>query len=647
MAIAVIEKATLVVPKAEQASAFRLLQEFQEIEIIDSSDLNQEDIIPNLLSDQWKKSLNKIEKAQNILSGFIRTNALQKLKNGRPVMTLTELETTTCTSGWENICSEILSSNERIEALRARRIELLRLNAQWAPWEKLNFYSDSSDESLRSTSISVGMLKSTSLTSFIEAFESATSGIGYHEDIFQSGDSSGVVFFYPKKMDCSLKELFKQSDFIPYDFPFKGTPSEMLKIWKSEESEIISEEKALLDKLKDYSEINETLNLAEEFFKNLLIRDDAHKMALETKSIIILNGWIDKENVDELKCLLKQEVKFPYYILFSEVEKHEIEDVPIILKNKKIARAFESLTEMYSMPAYNEIDPTPVMTPFYLVFFGMMVADIGYGVVLLLATLAAKFFFKLDKPLRKNVEFFLYLSFPIILWGIIYGSLFGVSLPFSLLSPSEDIIPILIISIILGWLQLMTGLFVGTYVKMKQKDVLGAFSSGVSWIMFLLGLAILALSKTLFISDELFTVSIIILLLSVFGIVLLPIAENKRHKVKGLLKGLYALYGATGYIGDLVSYTRLMALGIAGSSIAVAFNTITGSLPLVARLTLGVLLAIVLHGLNIFLSMLGAYVHGIRLQYVEFFGKFYSGGGKKFNPFKTIEKHIYITKNNN
>lgn len=646
MAIAVIEKATLVVPKSEQASAFRLLQEFQKIEIIDSSNLNQEVLTAqDDFSDQWKNSLIKIEKAQNILSGFIRTKALQKLKNGRPVMTLTELETTTSSSGWEDICTDILSLNERLEFLRARRNELVQLLAQWAPWETLKFRPKSLAESFRYTSVSVGILKAPALTSFVEDYDIETQGIGYYEEVFQRGDSFGIVLFYPKNMEHPVKDLFKQYELSPYDFPFQGIPSDMLKTWKSEESEIISEETAILDKLEGCAAKKNTLNLAEEFFRNLLLRNDASKMVVESKSTFLLRGWIDKENVDELKCLLEREMKFPYYISFSEVEKSEISEVPIILKNKRIVKAFESLTEMYSMPAYNEIDPTPIMTPFYLVFFGMMVADIGYGVILFIATIVAKVLFKLDKHLQKSVDFFFSLSFPIVIWGFIYGSFFGVSLPFSLLSPTADIIPILIVSLIFGWMQLMTGLCMNVYIKIKQKDVLGAFSNGISWIMLLLGLAILILSKTLLTSNALFTIGIIISILAVLGIVLLPIAENKRSKMKGLMKGLYDLYGATGYIGDLVSYTRLMALGIAGSSIAVAFNTIISSLPLPARLTFGVLIAIVLHALNLFLSMLGAYVHGIRLQYVEFFGKFYSGGGKKFNPFKTVEKHIYLAEN--
>jgi len=129
--------------------------------------------------------------------------------------------------------------------------------------------------------------------------------------------------------------------------------------------------------------------------------------------------------------------------------------------------------------------------------------------------------------------------------------------------------------------------------------------------------------------------------LAALGIVFIPMITN-RSKMKGLAKGLYALYGVSSYVGDLVSYTRLMALGVAGASIAMAFNTILAYLPLLVRVTVGVLLAIALHGLNMFLSMLGAYVHGLRLQFVEFFSKFFSGGGRKFRPFGASNRHVTV-----
>ena len=646
MAIAVIEKAILIIPKTEQESLFRLLQSFQRLELIDASAESEQsfDSSPAEIL-QWKDSLHRIEKAQVILSTFLRSKAFQKLKDGRPVMTMLELENSAQQDGWEDICADVLTLDEKLDSLRKRRIKLNKLMTDWTPWKDLSFNPEAIVREFNYSDLYVGILKAADEPEFIEAFHSETAGLGHFESLFHRSEYIGAALFFPREKSADVKAFCKQYDFSPYNFPFDKMPAEMLEEWQFEEAEIIKEEANILEKLVILSPQKETLDLAEEFFSNLIVRADAHKFQAGTKSTTLVSGWIAKEDTGALKDLLQQEIKQPYCLQFSDVEENEIPAVPIILKNKKMIRAFESLTQMYSMPAYDEIDPTPVMTPFYLVFFGMMVADIGYGVVLLLATLLAKLWLNPDKPLKKSIDFFFYLSFPVIAWGAIYGSLFGISLPFTLLSPTTDIIPILILSLVFGWMQLMTGLAMNVYVKLKKKDILSAFSGGISWMALLIGLAILVISKTVLTNNILFIAGVIISVLAVLGIVLFPIAESKGHRVKGLMKGLYALYGATGYVGDLVSYTRLMALGVAGSSIAVAFNTIIASLPLPARVTLGILLAIVLHGLNLFLSMLGAYVHGIRLQYVEFFGKFYGGGGRKFSPFKTVEKHIYIHEN--
>lgn len=646
MAIAVIEKATLIIPKTEQELLFRLLQSFQRLELIDASAESEQssENSPGEIA-LWKDSLHRIEKAQVILSSYLGSKTFQKLKNGRPVMTMLELETGVQQGGWEEVCAEVLALDVKLDSLRNRRTQLCKLMADWMPWKDLSFDPEAVTNTFNYYDLYVGILNAAEEAGFLEAFHSETAGLGHFENLFHRGEYIGVALFFPNEKSDDVKTFCKQYDFSPYNFPFDKMPADMLEQWRLEEAGIVKEEVNILDKLEILSPKKETLDLAEEFFSNLILRTDAHKFQADTLSTIMLSGWIAKEDTSALMDLLKQEMKQPYSLQFSEVEKNETHTVPIILKNKKMIRAFESLTEMYSMPAYDEIDPTPVMTPFYLVFFGMMVADIGYGVVLLLATLFAKLWLNPDKPLKKSIDFFFYLSFPVIAWGAIYGSLFGISLPFTLLSPTTDIIPILILSLVFGWMQLMTGLAMNLYVKLKKDDVLGAFSGGISWMALLLGLALLVISKTVLINDILFLAGIVISVLAVMGIVLFPIAENKGHRIKGLMKGLYALYGATGYVGDLVSYTRLMALGVAGSSIAVAFNTIIDSLPLPARVTLGILLTIVLHGLNLFLSMLSAYVHGIRLQYVEFFGKFYGGGGRKFSPFKTVEKHIYIHEN--
>lgn len=218
---------------------------------------------------------------------------------------------------------------------------------------------------------------------------------------------------------------------------------------------------------------------------------------------------------------------------------------------------------MYSLPKYDEIDPTPWMMPFYLIFFGMMVADTGYGAVMLLITTLAIKFLTLPKGTMNFMKLFQLLSFPTIAWGLIYGSIFGADLPFHLLAPSKDFMAIFGISMIFGGLQIFTGLFLAARENIKRKDYLAAINEGFSWQGILAGILVAAAGSLVVKSSLMTTIGIIIAAFSALFVILIPMITSKS-KVGGFFMGLYDLYGVTGYIGDFVSYSRLMALGISG-----------------------------------------------------------------------------------
>ena len=332
-------------------------------------------------------------------------------------------------------------------------------------------------------------------------------------------------------------------------------------------------------------------------------------------------------------------------MVVSSVKEKDVDEVPIKLKNNKFISVYEQLTEMFSLPKYNEVDPTPVMTIFYMIFFGMMVADVGYGLAVFLVGVIARRVLKLKRSTRSFIDFLYFLSFPMMGWGLIYGSFCGLELPFGLISVQNDIITMIIIAIALGYFHIMAGLILLMINHAKLKKYYDMLSGGLAWLLTFIGggIMIVAVATTWFAGDMVFWIGAVVLGVGVAMIILVPAIQGGKRWLGGFFKGLYALYGATSYLGDFVSFSRLMALGVAGGSVALAFNKILGFLPLAAQLTLGVVLAVVLHGLNIFLSMLSAYVHGIRLQFIEFFGKFFTGGGKRFEPFKAAEKNVIIT----
>ena len=327
-----------------------------------------------------------------------------------------------------------------------------------------------------------------------------------------------------------------------------------------------------------------------------------------------------------------------------KVKEEEVEVVPVKLKNGLPSKTFESVTEMYSLPKYNELDPTPLLVPFYLIFFGMMVADVGYGLTMFAVAFCAIKFLKLDKKNQDFARFFLYLSIPTTIIGLIYGSFFGdaVKIP-GLISPTEDVNTLLVASLVFGVVQIFFGLGIKAYALIKSGKPKDALYDSGSWLITLISIGLLAGSMMLGWSPIIKYISIAGMAV---GMIIIVLTGGRAEKTKGaqIGQGLYALYGITGYIGDLVSYTRLMALGLAGGCIASALNLLMQSLTGFWVILIPVVF-ILAHVFNLLLSLLGAYVHTARLQYVEYFSKFYEGGGKAFTPFKASEKYMNLKEN--
>lgn len=409
-----------------------------------------------------------------------------------------------------------------------------------------------------------------------------------------------------------------------------------------ESASLAAEETQIKQTLQGMKADYDALGLVAEYFDSVLLRTNSSEFLLQSNYTVNLAGWVPLERAEALIRQIEAVSGEDYFLDFYEVTEEESDDVPILLKNGPLVKPFEGLVEMFNLPKYDEMDPTIFMAPFYAMAFGMMVADFGYGLLLFLATTLGKRMFHFKAGLKNNVTMFQIASIPTMLWGLIYGNIFGFEFPFQLLSTNRDITQILVIAVLFGYLQIMFGLCLNFYILWRKKnDKLRAVLQSGSWLFFLLSALVLAIGMLLVPDSGLQQIGTIGLLTSLVLIVIGGTLDGKTVAGK-IGTGLYALMDVTSYLGDLISYTRLMALGVAGGSIAAAFNLIIGYLPPGMRFTVGVLLFIVLHGLNIFLSYLSAYVHGIRLQYLEFFGKFFVGGGRAFKPLKANEQYVEI-----
>ena len=651
MAVTKMKKLTVIAPKNHQASLLKTIQGLQQLQI--------RDVFVQNVSNQWVKTYFKevqpvdyqnematnqqlVSKINEAIQFILHYGNLKQPKHvlKRQNLSLAELEGLHEHFDLEGELAHIQELQEKWQTSEQSLRKLNEKEQDLFAWQKLDIIPN------QFASKQVRLQLATVASENWLAFEQASQQLPelYLELIYDDTKEAHFAMVYLESLAEQVKHFASQFSAVEVHLAIEQTPSQAIKQIDQQVKALVQQQKELALEIGQKRQLIGQLQLSEEYLLAKIERYQALSQFVQTEHLFVLQGWVGQTDCQELTQALQSSVPYEeVYLSFEEPTAEEIqEEVPTKLNNHPIVRPFEMLIEMYSLPKYDEIDPTPWMFPFFLVFFGMMVADIGYGVLMLVATTVALHTQVFKKGTERFLRFFQVVSIPTILWGFIYNSCFGESLPYKpLLSTQEDVIQILLLTVSFGFIQIMVGLALASYQNVKRNDYLGAITNGFAWQAILVGLAIYAAGTFLNLGTLVGQLGIVIALIGVASIIFIPTFTNKS-KVLGFVGGLYQLYGISSYIGDLVSYTRLMALGISGGAIAAAFNLIVGFMPPVFRFTIGLVLLVALHALNIFLSLLGAYVHGARLQYVEFFGKFYEGGGKVFQPLKSAEKHVNI-----
>jgi V/A-type H+/Na+-transporting ATPase subunit I len=367
-----------------------------------------------------------------------------------------------------------------------------------------------------------------------------------------------------------------------------------------------------------------------------------------------LEGWIPREKVDAVKAQIHELFRL---VVMSDFEPSENEQPPILLKNSAPVRPFEVITSLYGMPDSNEFDPTPFFTLFYAIFFGTCLTDAGYGVVLSIILFLLVFGFRYSLGRNKIIQVLLIGSVSTIIMGALVGGWFG-DLLFKLpdgswlknlgtsiivIDPLKDTIDFMLFCIALGMIQINMGMLIGFAKYLKAEEYREAYVK-MSWVVFIDGAAVLIAQYMSpgMIPLLVFWASAAAVILASLGIVFFSNPEKNMGARIGW--GLYNLYGCTGYVGDVLSYLRLLALGLSTGIIATVVNLVAGlvwTIPYVG-VVLAPLVFVGGHAFNIAINCLGAFVHTTRLQYVEFFSKFYEGSGKPFRPFGVSPRYVFL-----
>ncbi|MBQ6360570.1 MAG: V-type ATP synthase subunit I [Lachnospiraceae bacterium] len=444
-----------------------------------------------------------------------------------------------------------------------------------------------------------------------------------------------------------------------------GTPKEITKAAENSLVELAKSREEHSAAIAAQAEHRQDLKMGLETLQTVIDREETKEKSLETKSTFRMEGWITAPEEEKLAEVLG---KYTCAWETEDPDPAKPEEVPVKLRNNRLTRPYNVVTEMYSLPAYNGLDPNPFIMPFFALFFGIMFADMAYGLLMFIAGMVWSRKAKPKGTMGYMAGLLIECGISTFIMGFLINGFFGdlvtvvgswfgkdiqlvpnfasiplpagmtLTLPLNLLEGNNPLI-VLIGAICLGGIHLFVGVCIGCYLKIRDGQWIDAIFNDFSWWVIIAGIGVFALAGNK-----------IVLIIGFAMMILGSILTNKGFgKITGIVSGLYN--GATGYLGDFLSYSRLMALMLAGSVIASVFNQL-GSLgnangPTIPGTILFVAVFLIGHVLNFLLNIIGCFVHTLRLQYLEFFGKWYRDGGKAFRPLGIKPKYFDIATEEN
>ena len=654
-----MQKIEMIALYKDSQNIIERLQRRGVLELLNEEDENLINLNTNASVAQFERHINTAVSALEHLEHYCGTkSSIFDSLNGRKAMSTSQFaEQKEETDKSLLVCYSILECVRKINELEndisksQTQIDILR------PWEGMELPQNF--KGTKTTSTFIGTLPGIFDADLISSEILSRSDDAYVETeiISSCKEQTCVTVTCHKSVAQTVLSSLKDMGFVQLSAGSKLTPREEIASLESRISSGRSKITQYEEKIRSYDGKQEKIKFLIDFLNMRKDKYIAISQLGMTQNTVIISGYIPKKYVNGLV----KEFEKKYTIAITVEDPSDDEDVPVLLENGKFSEPVEGITEMYALPNKRDVDPSSVMAFFYYLFFGMMLSDAGYGLMMIVGTTIALKKFTVEGSLKRSLKMFQYCGISTLIWGTLFGSWFG-DLPQVISSnffgktiettalwfePLDDPIKLLLFSFALGIAHLFLGLGVNFKILWNEGKRIDAFCEVVPVYLTILGVAPIAAGILADVPPVFQNIGKYLAIVGVISTVLTSGRSSKNVFLR-FFGGIYGLYNvATGYLSDILSYSRLLALGLATGSIASVINLIA-TMPenTVLKAIMLIVVGIVGHTANMGINLLGAYVHSDRLQFVELFSKFYEGGGRAFTPLKVNTKYIKFEREN-
>ena len=650
MAIVKMKRLRLLAMGSDRERLLRLLQDLGCVEV-DQAELNQEGASPELL-EQLRDKVSRPDgrglaqaregqtQAQRALE-VLRREAPAKggFLSPKPTVSRDELFDGQAAREARRAAEEINELEARLGTIRGEEQKLAAQRAALAPWLPLDLPLET--QSTGQVTVQLGTLPGTADLEQAAGVLAGDDGLARLSQVSASGGLRYCLLLYHNSRSGEVQEALKELGWSRSALrEWTGTAAENDARLVRELDALAREREDIQKKLAGMGDLRPRLQRLYDLEEITASREESRERLLDTGQTFLLEGWVPADRWPQVERAL---APYPCAWEAEDPAPEEYPQVPVELRNNPLTRPLSMVTEMYSLPAYGTVDPNPLMAPFFVLFYGIMMADMGYGLLMFLMGCLLRFRKKAKGTLGHMGGLMLLCGASTFVMGAVTGGFLGdfpsqlakvinpestFALP-ALFTPLDDTIMILLGAMALGFVQIITGMAVSFAQKLRRGQIMDAVWEEVTWWLVFLGAALAALGVTR------------LVLIAACAMVLAgPIVTGKGFgRITGVFGSLYN--HVTGYFGDILSYSRLKALMQAGSVIAQVFNTL-GAIP--GNVVIFLVVSLLGNSLNFALNLLGCYVHDLRLQCLEFFGKFYEDGGRPFRPLDLRTKYYDIVK---